>query len=137
MSISNRVSRTGFEWVNEVCPRCDKPVYQGDWSVRCRCNGSMLRAEIEALQSVLDEVHESWPTFIEDCAMHSRDEAAARRAITATRERHAEPPDSGRTTSARCASCGFTQDELNWCQRCGHRTVWAVDSGSNPSGGPR
>lgn len=42
-----------FEWVNEVCPRCDKPVYRGDWATRCRCNGSMLRAEIEALQGAV------------------------------------------------------------------------------------
>lgn len=33
-----------------ICPRCDKPVYRGDWSVRCRCTGADLRAEIETLR---------------------------------------------------------------------------------------
>lgn len=42
-------------WLDdEVCPNCGRPVYEGDATVRCLCNGSDLRATIRRLEGVLD-----------------------------------------------------------------------------------
>ena len=38
---------------NETCILCRKPIYEGDHTTRCLCDGAALRDEIEQLREAL------------------------------------------------------------------------------------